>query len=210
MATSRNLLALAASALALGGLAGCAGARPASGAGEPLELVSAEGLAVPLETLRAGKDATVLVFWSGECPCVRRYQERVDALLETWPAERVRVLGVASNAGEPLEDVVRVARERGVRVPVYRDPGGRVAEAVGARSTPTVVVLDREGRTRFSGWLDNERLPGEPGREPWLDRALAGLLESRPFQAKTPTWGCTITRSLFEKPSGSPCCTVPH
>ncbi|MCX5730977.1 MAG: redoxin domain-containing protein, partial [Deltaproteobacteria bacterium] len=132
-----------------------------------------------LEELRGGRDATVLVFWSAGCPCVRRYQERVDALLDTYPKDRVQVVALVSNAGETLAEDLKTAVERGVRVPIYRDEGGRVARAVGARSTPTVVVLDKKGDVRFLGWLDNERLPGVEGREPWLDIALTGVLAGR-------------------------------
>jgi hypothetical protein len=204
MASSRPLL-LAALLLAA---AACAG--PSAGAGPsgpPLELVSAGGEVVRLEALRAGRDATVLVFWSAGCPCVRRYQERVDALLDAYPADRVRVLGVSSNAGEPFAEVLAAARERGVRIPIYRDEGGAVAEALGARSTPTVAVLDRHGQLRFLGWLDNEHRPGETGRQPWLERALDGLLAGRSdFAGRAPVYGCTITRSLFGPKPGA-CCT---
>ncbi len=189
--------------------AACAAPAPPLRPGGPaLALVSGGGETVTLDELRRGRDAAVLVFWSAGCPCVRRYQERVDALLDAWPAGRVRVLGVSSNAGEPFDEVLRAARERGVRLPIYRDEGGRVAEALGARSTPTIAVLDAAGELRFLGWLDNERLPGDPGHEPWLDRALQGLLDGRTrFSARTPTWGCVITRSLFA-PAERPCCST--
>ncbi len=176
-------------------------------AGSRLALTSAAGEVVALDSLLAGRDATVLVFWSAGCPCVRRYQARVDALLDAFPADRVRVIGVASNAGEPLVEVLAAASERRVRIPIYRDEDGAVAEALGARSTPTVMVLDRRGEVRFLGWLDNERQPGDPGRQPWLEQALGGLLAGRSdFAARTPVYGCAITRSLFG-PKPGPCCT---
>lgn len=186
---------------------GCGAARSSIEVGAPLQLRAADGAQARLTDLTRDRDATVLVFWSGSCPCVRRYQRRVDALLDRYPASRVRVVGVASNAGESIADVDRVARERGVRIPIFRDEGGEVARALGVKSTPTIVVVDRRGDVRFLGWLDNEREPGDPGREPWLERALDGLLAGRSdFQARTPTYGCTITRSLFGAPAGA-CCT---
>jgi hypothetical protein len=132
----------------------------------------------------------------------------VDALLDAYPAPRVRVLGVSSNAGEPFADALRVAAERQVRLPLFRDEGGRVAEALGARSTPTVVVLDASGAVRYLGWVDNERLPGAAGREPWLEHALEGVLDGKTaFSARSPTYGCAITHSLF-RPEQSSCCAV--
>jgi peroxiredoxin len=203
MATSRCLVLLAA---ALGGAA-CASSRPVT-ASSSLTLAASDGTAATLDDLRRGRDATVLVFWSGSCPCVRRYQQRVDALLDAYPPERVRVVGISSNAGETSADVLRVAKERQVRIPIFRDEGGSVADALGVHSTPTVVVLDGAGAVRYLGWIDNERLPGDPEREPWLDRALEGVLDGKSaFPARSPTYGCTITRSLF-RPDHASCCTV--
>ncbi|MEI7894580.1 MAG: redoxin domain-containing protein [Myxococcales bacterium] len=186
-------------------LAACASSPTSVHSGPALTLTSPEGTRWTLAKLSSDQQATVLVFWSATCPCVRRYQERVDSLLDRYP--QVRVLGVSSNAGESAADVLRVANERRVRIPIYRDDGGEVARALGARSTPTVVVLDARGNVRFLGWLDNERLPGDTGRQPWLDRALQGILDGHTdFSSRTPTYGCTITRSLFGAPSSS-CCS---
>ena len=201
MATSRHLVALLLASATAIPAAGSAGEDP------PLSVLSADGRRVTLDELRAGRDATVLVFWSAGCPCVRRYQGRVDALLDAYPADCVRVAALVSNAGESLADNLRPPWNAACACPstATRGAGG---SAVGARSTPTVVVLDRKGEVRFLGWLDNERLPGVDGREPWLEEALAGVLAGRnDFKKKTPTYGCVITRSLSE-PQTSPCCST--
>jgi peroxiredoxin len=208
MASSRiHILPGLALAAALGA-AGCATARSTPSAAAAAPLAARDGTTTTLDALRRERDATVLVFWSGTCPCVRRYQDRVDALLDAWPRERVRVVGISSNAGERFVDALRVADERGVRIPILHDDGGRLADALGVSTTPTVVVLDRAGEVRYRGWVDNERLPGAAGREPWLDRALAGVLDGKTsFSARSPVYGCAITRSLFGAPQGA-CCTA--
>lgn len=175
-------------------LAGCASVTPTRTTSPTLR--AEDGVETTLATLTSAHEATVLVFWSSGCPCVRRYQDRVDALAQRYGSRDVQILAVSSNAGEPFEQALAVARERGVRVPLLRDEGGEVARLVGARSTPTVAVLDRTGATRFVGWVDNEREPGVEGREPWLEQAIDGLLNGAPFAKRSPTWGCTITRSL--------------
>jgi hypothetical protein len=116
------------------------------------------------------------------------------------------VLGISSNAGESFADVLRAAKQRGVRIPIFRDESGQVAESVGAHTTPTAVVIDGSGRIRFRGWIDNERLPGDPDRQPWLDRAVVGVLEHRDdFAPQVPIYGCAITRSLFGSSHCSAC-----
>jgi len=167
----------------------------------PLLVTSPGGNSIKLNELWLERKATVLVFWSTGCPCVRRYQQRIDALLDMYPRDKVQVLGISSNAGESFEEVKRVAKERGVRIEVFRDDSGQVAQTVGARTTPTVVVIDQSGNIRFRGWIDNERLPGDPDREAYLDNALRGVLEQRnDFPTRSPMYGCAITRSLFRAP----------
>jgi hypothetical protein len=204
MATSRRLPIFLA---ALAG-AGCATQAPPTlhVAGLPLTLAAPDGTRPTLDELRGDAAATVLVFWSGGCPCVRRYQQRVDALLDDYPADRVRVFGISSNAGESYDEVLQTARERGVRIPIYRDEGGRVAAALGARTTPTIIVLDVRGDVRFFGWLDNEHDAGDSSREPWLDHVLTGLLAGKDdFPSRSTTFGCPITRSLSEPACDGSC-----
>jgi hypothetical protein len=120
----------------------------------------------------------------------------VEALAAQYGARGVTFVGVDSNADDTLDDIARVTKDRGVTLPVWRDEGGRLAKALGARTTPTVVLVDASGQVRFRGWLDNEHLPGDGDREPWLEQALVGVLDGAPFASASPTFGCAITRSL--------------
>lgn len=210
MASSEPRLLRFAAALLLG-LSGCATASASAGAGaaglDQLLLVPTRGAPATAGELLSRADATVFVFWSAGCPCVRRYQARVDALAEAWAPKGVAVVQVASNAGESLASLQEAARARGLARPVWRDEGGLLARQLGARSTPTVVLLRRDGQVLYRGWLDNERLPGEAGREAWLEAALTGFRGGTPFASKSPTWGCTITRSLSAPEA--PACHAP-
>lgn len=194
MASSRSLLLVASLALAGCAARGVPTANPEALAG--LALTPTEGAPVPVTTLLARHDATVFVFWSAGCPCVRRYQARVEALAAAWSGRNVGFVQVSSNAGETLDSVRTVAKERSLTLPVWRDEGGLLARQLAARSTPTVVLLRKDGAVLYRGWLDNERDVGEADREPWLEQALEGFTAGTAFAARSPTWGCTITRSL--------------
>lgn len=159
-------------------------------------LTDLDGRPVDLPALVAAKDATVLSFFSTTCPCVLRYQARTEALGAQDPA-RVQVLYMSSNANEDAAGLRAAVLERGLRLPLVVDWKGTLAQALGARSTPTAVLLDRSGAVRFVGWQDNERLPGEPDREPYLERAIAGVLSgAADFAVSSPTYGCLITKTI--------------
>jgi len=187
-------------------LAGCAHA-PVKSALTDTPLVSTTHEQATARELVARADATVFVFWSSGCPCVRRYQSRIEALAQEWKARGVAFVQVSSNAGESLELLEEAARSRGLALPLWRDERGELAEALGARSTPTVVFVRRDGELLYRGWLDNEREAGELDREPWLEHALNGFLTGQPFASRSPTWGCTITRRLSL--SVAPSCHTP-
>lgn len=175
-------------------LSACATTPRAPAPGAALSTLSGEP--VELAALASSREATVLVFWASDCPCVRRYEARMEAIAARHPA--VQVLAVASNAGDGREHVRRVAKERGLLLPLLMDEGGALARTLAVRSTPTVVVLDRAGRLVFRGWIDNEREPGESGRVAYLDDALDAMLSGRPFASRSPVYGCPITRSLLD------------
>lgn len=174
-------------------LAACAHRPPVL---EDAGLTTLEGVPRSLSSLVAESDATVLVFFGTSCPCVRRYQARVEALPRQFPAPRTQVFWVSSNADDDALALSAAVQARELRVPLLVDWKGALAQQLGARSTPTVVVLDRSGRVRYRGWLDNERLPGEAGREAWAEHAIDGVLEGHDFAPRAPTWGCVITQSL--------------
>ena len=188
-------------------VAGCASQESARrGQVDEVTLLTGGGNAVPLREIWREHRATVLIFWSANCPCVRRYQDRVETLLGQYQAKGVAAFGVSSNADETFAEVKHVAGARGIHLPIMRDEDGLLAQALGVRSTPTVVLLDERGRARFVGWFDNERTPGEPDREPWVELALQGVLENRSdFATRSPVYGCTIARRLFGATQGHSC-----
>ncbi|MCC6624929.1 MAG: redoxin family protein [Deltaproteobacteria bacterium] len=191
-----SLTLLASSLVALGACA-TSGARDAAVQGAVVTTVAGEALA--LDTIAAAHDATVLVWWSSTCPCVRRYEARVRDLAARMVGRPVAFYYVSSNADDGPERLASAAPT--APLPIVRDEGGVIAERLGVTSTPTVVVLDRTGRVRFTGWLDNEHPVGDPDREAWLEDALARVVATDAADGgggveRTPTWGCMVTRSL--------------
>lgn len=162
------------------------------------ELTSLSGVSFDLTRTIKQHKATVLFWWSTRCPCVKRYQTRMEHLQTHFGKRQVALLAVASNAGDTPLRIQKVATKRHFRLPIVHDPGGRLARFLGVRSTPAVVLLDRGGKVRYAGWIDNERRLGQSGRRAYLRSALEAVLVGQKVTRKRTTMlGCDITRSLF-------------
>ncbi len=182
-------------------LAGCASTAhhriPASTSPLSQNLVSLTGKPFPLHSSIKRHKATVLAWWATTCPCVRRYQVRIEQLRARYASKDVQVLAVASNADDSPTRLWQHATQRRLRVPLLVDKNGKLARYLGVTTTPTIVLLDRQGKVRFFGWLDNERKPGVSGRIAYAESALQALLHDRPIaNPRAPYYGCTITRGF--------------
>ena len=173
-----------------------------------------DGAQTDLPSVVRSHQATVLIWWATRCPCVRRYEERILALRSAFSEQSVALLAVSSNADDDPQRLRAVSRERGFSLPIVVDPAGGLATMLGVRATPTAVVLDRSGRIRFRGWIDNERTTGQRGRVAYVELAVNALLGTGANDAprSSPVFGCRITRSISEPqqcvpaPAAAPAC----
>lgn len=77
------------------------------------------------------------------------------------------------------------------------DVGGDLAIQLGARTTPTIIIVDHKGEVKYRGWVDNERFEGDPQRIAYVENALDDLLSNRTVASPTsPIYGCKITKRL--------------
>lgn len=126
---------------------GCAA--PAAVPAAPASLPSAEVETLegaPAEVVRAAQGRVALVnLWATWCDaCLDELDalNRLDATVA--PARAAVVIGVA--VGERRETVAAFARRRGLRYLQLVDAEFRFADAVGQRSVPATLVVDRDGR----------------------------------------------------------------
>ncbi len=141
---------------------------------------------------------TVLVFWSAECPVSREYDETYFIPnYERWRQASILLFGIDSNVHYDRERIREEAQARGVPYPILRDEGHRVADLLGAQTTPHVFILDREGRLVYAGAVDDRTFRRKVATRVYVDEALAALQAGRlPDPAVTPPYGCTIVRTV--------------
>jgi thiol-disulfide isomerase/thioredoxin len=116
-------------------------------AGRPMLAVKEARLA---ELLDQRKNAPVVLnFWASWCEPCRVEMPSLQRLGERWKTRGLSVLTIA--VADSRERASSFLWDTGVVLPVLDDPDQSVARAVGVRSLPTTLVLDREHRIAAHG-----------------------------------------------------------
>lgn len=156
-----------------------------------------QGPSLSTKELIGDSKASVFVWWATQCPCVTRYESRIEDLARTFAPKGIRFYVIASNSDDDKVRIETVAQKRGFKLPIRIDEGAKLATELGARTTPTVVIVDRDGHVQYRGWIDNERQIGESGRIAYAENALLDIVEDRSVrEPSSPIYGCRITKKL--------------
>ena len=145
-----------------------------------------------------GHKAIVLAFLGAECPVSGVYIPRLLELEKKYRSREVQFLAVYPNDAEDLDQIATHAYDRNVPFPVLKDVGQRLADALGVKRVPTVVVLDADFALRYRGRVDDRygvafrRLKATRDD---LAEALEDVLAGRKVRvAETESDGCLLDR----------------
>ena len=161
---------------------------------EPFALPdAATGKEVDLKAA-AGKKATVLMFIATKCPFSNAYNTHMESLAKEYAAKGISFVGINPNETEPAAEVAEHAKTNGFSFPVLKDPGLVKADALGAKVTPEVFVVDADWKLRYHGYIGDDR-KGTDIKNHALKNALDAVLAGKPVEtAETKAFGCTLKR----------------
>jgi peroxiredoxin len=163
--------------------------------GAPLEAFSLSDInskTLSVKELKGDK-GTVFIFLSAQCPVVKGYVERIQAVAKDYSGKGVNFVGINSNSTEDLAWVKSNA-EANFKFPVLIDSGNKVADKWGASVTPEVYFFDADGKLAYRGGIDNDRR-GDNVTKNYLRDALDNALAGKAIAEKeTNAFGCTIKR----------------
>jgi peroxiredoxin len=142
-----------------------------------------------------GKNGAVIIFMSAQCPVVKAYADRINALVKDYQAKGVSVIGMNSNATESLDYVKSNMTERGYSFPMLIDKGNVIADKLGATVTPEVYLFDKDGKLVYRGAIDNDRSGENVTARPLQDAVDATLTGKAVAKTETKAFGCTIKRA---------------
>ena len=157
------------------------------------ELKDLEGNTHTLEQYR-GK-IVVLEMASHLCPWSRGADPHLVALANKHAEDGVVVIGIDSHNIATVVEIKKYAEENEKTYTILKDVDNKYADAIGAKVTPEVYVVDKEGKLAYHGAFDNRGKPEEKGENAYVEDAVAALLAGKtPETTRAKTWGCTIKR----------------
>lgn len=160
---------------------------------ENFTLSDTEGKQRSFDELK-GKNGTVIVFLSAQCPVVKAYNERIAQFAKDYAGKGVSVIGMNANSTESLEWVKSHAAEH-YAFPVLIDKGNAIADKLGATVTPETYVFDKDSKLVYQGRIDNSR-EGDAITENSLRNAVDAMLAGKAVEKnKIPAFGCSIKRA---------------
>lgn len=186
------LVAAAALALSLPALS----ETPAVGAAAPdFQLTTLDGKPFTLSQTVGSQNAVVLIFIATKCPYSNAYNERMRDLAGAYASKGVLFVGINSNKTEPEAEAREHAKSNRHTFPIMKDPDNKVADLYDAKRTPEVFVVDKQGKVRYHGRIDDNHEDPAKVSSPDLKNALEAMLGGKTVErAETKAFGCTIKR----------------
>lgn len=142
-----------------------------------------------------GGKATVVMFWSTECPFVQPYTERINSLASTYGPQGIVFWGINSNQTEDAGTVASHFKEKAYNFAMLKDEKSSVADQFGAQRTPEVFVIDNATmKVIYHGSIDDNK-DASAVTANYLKDALDQFLAGKDVSNnQTKSFGCTIKR----------------
>jgi peroxiredoxin len=151
------------------------------------------------EYTKAGK-VVVLEWFNPDCPFVKKHHVNNKSMSATYQAAAKQgVVWLAINSGSPgkqgagLERNVKAKTEYAISYPVLLDEAGTVGRAYGAKTTPHMFVIAKDGSVAYAGAIDNDPAAGKLGDLNYVTAALDAISAGKPVEnPRTKSYGCSV------------------
>ena len=140
----------------------------------------------------------VLEWFNQKCPYVVRHYKTKTMIntADKYKGQDVVWLAVNTTAGISAEDNKTTAETWGISYPILSDTSSSVAQAYGAKSTPHMFIIDKEGKLAYKGAIDDDSsMEGTKGDKAtnYVAKALDEILAGKPVSTpETKQYGCNV------------------
>jgi alkyl hydroperoxide reductase subunit AhpC len=160
--------------------------------GEDVSLASQKGKVVVLEWINYDCPFVKKHYGSGNIP---KLQEKYTAKDVVWISVNSSAEGAQGYlAGSDLAE--RSKKEGNKASQIVLDTDGKVGKAYGAKTTPQLVVIDKDGKVAYNGAIDSKAttdVKDIDSADSYISAALDAVLDGKTVdKAKTQPYGCGV------------------
>jgi peroxiredoxin len=140
----------------------------------------------------------VLEWFNEECPFVVRHHEAdktMSTLSSKYKGQDVVWLAINSTDGKTNANNKAIAEKWSIGYPILNDADGTVGKAYGAKSTPHMFIIDKDGKLAYKGGIDNDEAGKKAAGEKvnYVEKALDELAAGKPVStAESKQYGCGV------------------
>lgn len=142
--------------------------------------------------------AVCVIFLSNQCSEVDAYLNRIKAIQKDFQDQGLIIIGMNPNdatisPADNFQKMKEFAAKNELNFPYIRDVTQDVAESFGADKTPQAFLLDREGKLRYRGLIDDNVNNPAAVKVAYLRQAIAQIIQNKPINpSTTEAIGCSI------------------
>lgn len=141
----------------------------------------------------------VLQWFNPECPAVKMHHTKNPTfknMVAEWEGKDVVMVAINSGAegkqGADKDENIQAAKDFGMTYPVLMDTTGEVGKSYGAKVTPHMFVIDKNGVLAYAGAIDNAKRT-EVGDTNYVTMAVNELLAGQTVTTtETKAYGCGV------------------
>jgi len=164
------------------------------------KLTDTDGVEHSLAQYLAEGQVVVLEWFNPDCPFIIKHHKTNRTMDETYATLKHKGVvwlavnsGAAGKQGAGLERNKKAREEYRMTFPVLLDENGAVGRAYGAKTTPHMFIVGKDGKLAYSGAIDDNASPTEYGTRNHIISALRGVLDGRAVpEPVTKPYGCSV------------------
>ena len=139
----------------------------------------------------------VLEWFNNGCPYVVRHYEKLNSmnsLAKKYAEQGVAWVAINSTRNKSEADNKQAAQAWHIDRPILADTTTEVAKSYGAKTTPHMFIIDKQGKIAYEGAIDNDP-DGNKGADKinYVDKALTELSTGSSVSVpETRSYGCGV------------------
>lgn len=142
----------------------------------------------------------VLEWFNPDCPFIVKHHKLNQTMNDVYAMLGHKgMVWLAINSGAPgmqgagLERNRKAHEEFAMPFPLLLDEAGTVGRAYGAKTSPHMFVIGKDGKVAYTGAIDDDNSPTVPGKRNYVITALRALMDGREVpEPVTKPYGCSV------------------